>query len=205
MRSVTTRPGPTAHAWRAGLPLLLCLVGCASEPAPAPIAALPSFTLVAQDGRTVDNETLGGRVWIANAFFTRCVTICPRLTSQVRSLQERYDAERIEGVQLVSVSVDPLHDTPERLAEYGRLHGADPARWTLATGRPEDVRALLEGGFMTHVGERREVGDGLFDIAHSGRLILVDGRGRIRGFFDSDPAGLDAVFRASLAVLNEPG
>lgn len=184
---------------------LLALVACAPAPGPEPIATLPAFELVDQHGRRLDRAALDGQVWVANAFFTRCVTICPRLTSRVRTLQERYAAGGIEGLRLVSVSVDPEYDTPERLAQYAGLHGVDPARWSMTTGEPDAIRSLLEDGFMTHVGERRDVGDGLFDIAHSGRLFLVDRRGRLRGFYETDDAGLDALYADSLAVLREPG
>lgn len=178
-------------------------ISCAPPAAPEPLATLPAFELTDQRERPFGSAELAGRVWVANAFFTRCVTICPRLTSRVRALQDRLAGGPADAVRLVSVSVDPGHDTPPRLAAYAATHGADPERWRMLTGETEQVRSLLVDGFMSHVGERREIGDGLFDIAHASRLVLVDDVGRIRGTYGTDDDALDALERDALAVLAE--
>lgn len=176
------------------------------EPAPpAPLWALPAFSLTDQDGRPFGSEQLRGRVYVASFFFARCVSICPAVMRAMSRLQERYAAAGMNEVRLVSISVDPGADTPEVLREHGSRYGQDRSRWTLLTGEPELVRRLLHEGFRVPVGEREDLGGGLFDIAHSGKLALVDGRGRVRGFYDATEAGLDEIFHRTRHVLREQG
>ncbi|HKQ62208.1 MAG TPA: SCO family protein [Candidatus Polarisedimenticolaceae bacterium] len=191
------------------------LLGCATltalrpllryEPAPPPVLwALPAYALTDAQGRPFGSAELAGKVYVVDFFFTRCASICPRLTEAMARLQERYEREGVEGVRLVSISVDPEGDTPERLADYARQHGVHPERWTLLTGAPDAVHALVAGGFKTALGDAAPLGDGLIDIAHSGKLFLVDGAGRVRGLYDHDALGLDEVFHRSRHVLREP-
>jgi protein SCO1/2 len=173
------------------------------EPPPPPVLGqLPAFELVGTDGTAFGSDDLAGRVWVASFLFTRCSTICPALGRSVHSLQERYREWEVDGIHLVSITVDPEHDTPAALADFGERHGQDPAHWTLLTGEPDAVRELVVSGFLLAMGSP-ETTDGIVDVAHSGRLVLVDGRGRIRGYYDSDAEGLDEVFHRSIHVLEE--
>jgi protein SCO1/2 len=70
------------------------------------------------------------------------------------------------------------------------------------TGSTDEIRTLVVDGFRLALGPREQMED-IVDIAHSGRLVLVDGQGRIRGYYDSDAAGLDEVFHRSVHVLRE--
>ena len=72
-------------------------------------------------------------------------------------------------MSLVSISVDPEFDTPDRLREYGRLHGVDAGRWTLLTGEREAVERVVFGGFRTPMGELEKQQPGLVEIAHTGK------------------------------------
>jgi protein SCO1/2 len=174
------------------------------EPDPPPVLAeLPAWTLVDQHGSSFGSADLEGTVYVANFFFTRCASICPPLMRAVATLDDRYEREGIEGIRIVSITVDPEADTAERLGEYGKGLGADPARWTLLTGEPDDIRKLVVSGFKTAMGDREELSAGLFDIAHAGKLVLVDGQGRIRGYYDYDAPGLDELFHRSQHVQRE--
>ena len=81
--------------------------------------------------------------------------------------------------------------------------GVDPSRWRLLTGAPEAVRSLAVQGFRVPHGDTVQQADGAFDIAHTGKLILVDPHGAVRGFYDSDADGFDEVFWRSRHVLQE--
>src|SRR5690606_3323481 len=91
------------------------------------------FALTDQAGERVDNATLAGKPWVAAFMFTRCPTVCPRITAEMKKLQA---AAKQKGVSLhwVSFSVDPEHDTPQVLRDYARTHGLDPGNWPLLTG-----------------------------------------------------------------------
>jgi protein SCO1/2 len=95
------------------------------------------------------------------------------MTTQMRQLQS--SAAEISDVLLVSITVDPAHDTPAVLADYARHFKQDPARWFFLTG---DMDKLNDLG--VHAFKLNSV-DG--SLSHSTRFVLVDRRGRIRGFY----------------------
>lgn len=164
---------------------------------------VPAFQLVNSQGEAYGSEDLRGTVWVASFFFTRCMAICPMLIESLSGLQHAYDADGIEGVRLVSFSVDPEHDTAERLRDYAEEHGIDPRRWSLLTGEKAAMKSLLVDGFEVPMGDPEVVGETLIDVAHSGKIALVDAHGVIRGFYDYDQQGLGAIFEASKKVLQE--
>jgi protein SCO1/2 len=146
------------------------------------LGQLPAFSLTERSGRMVTRNDLMGRPWVADFIFTRCTGICPLLSARMAGLQEFLDGR--PDVTLVSISVDPQYDTPEVLARYADRHGADPDRWLFLTGEWEAIRTLVGEGFMLGVSRAKpgEVPDGEL-VTHSDRLVLVDGEGRIRGFY----------------------
>ncbi len=173
-------------------------------PEPPPVLSkLPEFSLVGMDGKPYGSAELRGQVYVANFFFTSCRSICPAIMQGMGRLQAGFAERNVQGVRLVSISVDPEHDTPEVLREYAKGMGVDPARWTLLTGDPEQVRSLVVDGFKTPVVSPPPQGAGPIDIAHTGKLVLVDGSGRIRGYYGSDEMGLDEVFNRAQHVLRQ--
>jgi protein SCO1/2 len=177
------------------------------EPAPPPVLyRLPPFSLIDTRGEPFGSAQLEGQVYVADFIFTRCGSICPLLTRAMSRLDRRYRESGVEGVRLVSITVDPQFDTPQVLSEYGAAHGIDAARWSLLTGPPETIRSLITGGFLLAPGDATQ-GDAhdseLIDIAHTGKLVLVDQRGGVRGLYDIDEAGLDEVYHRSRHVVAE--
>jgi len=170
--SSVSRPFPSSRAITAGF---------------AKQGRLPDFALTDHHGRPFTHETLAGRVWIAGFIFTRCAGQCPLMHQAMQRLQERLEAH--PEVQLVSFSVDPEHDTVERLAAFARDLGATDgrrrsrgARWRFVTGPRAALHALAREGFKLGVGEDGSIAE---PITHSVRLILVDQAGRLRGYYDA--------------------
>jgi protein SCO1/2 len=157
-------------------------------------ASLPvgEFQFQERSGRTVRDTDLNGRVWIASFIFTRCPLSCPRISSVMKGLQERLART---NVVLVSISVDPDHDTPNVLTEYANKFGASYDRWWFLTGPKAATYDLVQNRFKLALGETPQL-DRTPDteaISHSDRLALVD-HGRIAGFFESsDPSALDEL------------
>lgn len=181
---------------------LAALRGWRGRPEPPPILGeLPAFALVDHQGRAVGREELAGAPWIADLVFTRCALACPRMTAAMARLDRRLPQA---GVRLVSVSIDPAHDTPEVLAAYAARHGASP-RWRFLTGDPAAVRALARDGFKLGVDEVPGEADPGLAIAHSDRFVLVDAAGRVRGYYDPfDPESLARLERDLSALRDEP-
>ncbi len=174
-----------------------------SEPLPQ-LGALPDFTFTRHDGQPFGSAQLRGRPFIANFIFTRCPTICPAFTRKMVGVQERTTSFGT-GLQLVSFSVDPKYDTPERLAEYGQRHGADFTRWSFLTGDYAQLKDTIVHGFKISMG--REAGapeDDLLSIFHGTHFVLVDRDGQIRGYYDSaDSDSTDRLLRDTEQLVRE--
>ncbi len=157
---------------------------------------VPAFELTDQDGHAFGTAQLQGRVWVASFLFTSCSQACPVLSSQLANLRSRI-AHHGDRVEVVSITVDPETDTPERLREY-RARFGDPARWTLLTGSPDDVRATTSRAFFQVEPTRTDIEAAPgYDILHGTGVILVDRDGRARGLFPTDGEGID---RLALAI-----
>lgn len=172
-------------------------------PDPPPVLApLPKFELLDQDGQPFTAETMRGKVYVAGLIFTSCPSTCPKISRAMLSLQQRYLRDNID-VELVSFSVDPENDTPAVLKTYADHLEADQSRWRFVTGPREAMEQLVVGGFASAM-DKTTGANGMIDIAHTTKLVLIDGDGNIRGYYSSDDElGLDEVFHRSQHVLRE--
>ena len=161
-----------------------------THPSPAQALGLhtlwkvPAFSLTDQAGRPFGTAQLAGKVAVVDFIYTRCGASCPTLTAQMAKLQAAFKGQA--GLQFVSISVDPLHDTPAVLARYGRQFGADFGGWAFLTGPPARVDALMQVGFKVPVVQVQvdEAGSQVVDIPHTSSLALLDRQGRIRAFYE---------------------
>ena len=96
--------------------------------------------LLDQDGRKVRfySDMLKGKTVVINAFFTTCTSVCPPMNRNMEKIQEALGDRLGKEVFLVSISVDPVTDTPPRLKEYAQKFHAKPG-WTFLTGKKESV------------------------------------------------------------------
>jgi protein SCO1/2 len=154
-----------------------------SEPPPV-LDPAPAFTLTNRDGRTVRLQDLAGHPWIADFIFTRCPASCPLMTARMARLNRELPDDL--AVRLVSISVDPEHDTPQVLQRYAESYKA-PARWLFLTGGKDEMYRLSRQGFKLGIDIPPPPAPGApapEPILHSTRFVLVDGQGRIRGYYD---------------------
>lgn len=186
------------------LPVVLFVGGGTSLRRGEPLEVLgkvPAFELVERSGRTVRAEDLRGRTWIADFVFTSCPGPCPLLTSKMAALQEQLAGSE---VQLVTVSVDPVTDTPEVLRSYAERHRADPERWLFLTGPVDAVRGLIRDGFKLAVAE--SPGDAAGPITHSTRFVLVDRDLQIRRYVPTEePGAMDELVESALDLERAAG
>lgn len=189
--------------WGLLIAVLLGVVAAAlvrlRRPEPPPVlGSVPEFTLVNRDGRTVRRADLAGSPWIADFIFTRCPASCPMMTSRMARLDR--ELPRNSAVRLVSISVDPEHDTPEILQRYATSFKA-PARWLFLTGDGEQIYRLSKEGFKLGVDAAPSDAKTAEPILHSTRFVLVDGGGRIRGYYDAfDKESMKGLMRDLEAI-----
>ncbi|MFQ5748619.1 MAG: SCO family protein [Planctomycetota bacterium] len=190
-------------AW-AGFFLWAALFGGPQVPEPSrePLRVygpIEAFHLLDQDGRPFRREDLLGKVWVVDFFFTRCHTLCPQLTLKMDHLARGWHRE--SRLEFLSVSVDPEFDRPEILRSYAQAHDIPLSRWTLATGEKKAILDLSQKTFKLGMGTERGA-DG--DITHSSRFVLVDAKGRIRGYYNAlDDAGLKGLDRDLNALFHK--
>ena len=165
-------------------PLLLCLSACLSSGLPD-LRGVPPFQLTAQDGKPfVSTPELSGKVWVGDFIFTTCHGPCPRMTAQMKKIQDQ--VKDLTDVELVSFTVDPATDTPEILAEYANRFHADPDHWHFLTGTQAALQKLSYDTFR--------LGDTGAKLEHSTRFVLIDRKSRIRGYYDTtDPSAIQQV------------
>ena len=140
---------------------------------------LPSFELVNQDAQRFGSGQLAGKIWIADFIFTSCPGPCPLISSRMSELQKPLEKT---DIHLVSFTVDPEKDTPEVLGAYAEKLRAQLKRWDFLTGSRTAIYTLARDGF------RLPVADGSDETGmpvHSTRIVLVDRRGVIRGYYDA--------------------
>lgn len=147
---------------------------------------VPGFQLVNQHAQPVDESMLRGRVSIVDFIFTHCPFVCPGMALAMGDLNTSLADT---GVQFVSMSVDPVHDTPARLTEYARSLNADTARWHFLTGVPGAVRAIVHDGlgFALQDDDATRIGlpggGEMGNIVHPSRLVLVGPDLKVLGMY----------------------
>lgn len=186
---------------RRSLLLGLAMLGCRKRAESLPkLGSVPAFSLKDQAGRPFERATLQGKVWVAAFMFTRCPTICPRITRRMKELQEQARDARI-ALHLVSFSVDPEHDTPELLRAFAKDYGADLSSWTFATGDAQVIQKTAVDGFKLALEGRFDASAPDGGIVHGSHLVLVDGSAQIRGFYRTDdPAELERLLADAKAL-----
>lgn len=162
---------------------LAATLGCQRPSLPV-LGTVPVFALTERSGARLGSEQLAGHVWIADFVFTRCPDFCPALTARLARLQDRIPAGA-DPVRLVSITVDPAHDTPEVLRAYAAQAGAR-AGWLFLTGPRDAIAALLRDGFKVAWADD---GPPSAPITHSDRFVLVDRALQIRGYYHGTEEG----------------
>ena len=166
--------------------LAIALVGCRKKLEPLPeLGHVGAFSLVNQQGETLSADSLRGKVWVAAFFFTRCPTICPRITRRMRAFQVAAQSSA-QPATLVSFSVDPDNDTPPVLLEYATHYGADLRSWSFLTGDLEVVKRTVVDGFKLALDGKADPGAENGGIIHGSHLVLVDRQLGIRGYYRTD-------------------
>jgi protein SCO1 len=162
--------------------LMLLLVSAAAswarsgdnnDPLPV-ISTAPAFVLDATKGWRVSLADLRGKVLVITFIFTTCTATCPILTAKMVHIQRQLGADFGARVNFVSITVDPLNDTPERLRDYAAAHGANVPGWHFLTGSPSEISDVLHRyGAYAKKSERGE-------LEHLFLTSLVDRQGMLR-------------------------
>jgi len=141
--------------------------------------SISDFELYSQDGDTINLNSVEGKIYIADFFFTTCGNICPKMTTQMKILHDFYLTD--EDIMFVSHTVYPEEDSVQVLSAYADKYQIDSNKWLLLTGAKEVIYDLARKSYFAVLTE----GDGgERDFIHTENFMLLDKRQRIRGYYD---------------------
>ena len=140
---------------------------------------IPYFEFTNQDGEKVSSNDLLGKIYIADFFFATCPTICPKMTTNMAYIQDKFKEKK--DLRFISITVNPEEDTPDVLKEYAEKVHANTNSWSFLTGDKDEIYSIAFDGFFVST-MRDSIAPGGF--LHSKMLILVDRKGHVRGYFD---------------------
>ena len=144
---------------------------------------IADFNLLNQNGETITQDTYKDKIYVADFFFTTCLTICPIMTGHMLEIQERLKDD--PEVLLLSHTVIPVADSVPQLKKYALEKGVNDAKWNLVTG---DKKQIYELARKSYLATKTDGDGGPYDMIHTENFILVDKEKRIRGFYDGTNA-----------------
>jgi protein SCO1 len=159
---------------------------------------IPPFAFVDQNNDTVRNADFDEKIYVADFFFTHCPTICPKVTAQMLRVYDRFKDSAT--VRLIAHSIDPKRDSVGRLRDYAKNLGVKAPKWRFVTGERDSIYSIADDYFS--IAKEDPKSEGGFD--HSGRLILVDKKRRVRSFCDgTDAEDVDRFMKDIERLLKE--
>ncbi|WP_312150518.1 SCO family protein [Empedobacter sp.] len=160
------------------------------------VMKVPEFSMTNQNNQTITNRDMLGKVYVVEFFFTSCPTICPVMSHNLRSIEDKINDANLG---FISVTIDPKRDTPARLLEYAKQIGVKSPNWHYLTSNRENIEQLSDK-FNIYVGKDETTAEGL---NHSGKLALVDKQGNIRSRYDK--MGVPMLFYSGLNYKDPEG
>lgn len=144
------------------------------------IHTIAPFSFINQNGKTITNKNVEGRIYVANFFFTNCTGICPKMMNNLKKVQQAFSNNK--DVLILSHSVLPETDSISRLAAYANKFGISSRQWWLLTGNKDQIYSLARKSYFAdeEIGYNKNSNEFL----HTENCILVDKKGRIRGVYN---------------------
>ncbi|MDA0780490.1 MAG: SCO family protein [Bacteroidetes bacterium] len=157
------------------------------------------FSMTNQNGETITEKEYDNTIYVADFFFTTCPSICPIMTKNMHTLQEKLID--LPEVKLLSFSVTPQIDSVAQLKRYALKNKVDETRWNLVTGKKKEIYELARKSYLVV----KDDGDGgPYDMIHTENFVLVDKQKRIRGFYDGTQLeAMDDILRDIELLVSE--
>lgn len=144
------------------------------------IHTIPAFSFIDQDNKTITEKEVDGKIYVADFIFTRCGSICPKMTTNMGTLQEKFRND--PDILLLSHSVTPEMDSVPVLKKYATERGVISGKWHLLTGNKDDIYRLAKKEY--YAGDTIGYYQTGNEFLHTENFILVDKQRRIRGVYN---------------------
>ena len=170
------------------------------DPRYTSIHTIPAFSFTDQDGKTVTEKTVEGKIYVADFFFTRCGSICPKLTADMGILQSTFRDD--DDVIFLSHSVTPLMDSVPILKKYAETKGVMTGKWHLLTGNRDEIYRLAKKEYFA--GDTVGYYQTGNEFLHTENFILMDKHRRIRGVYNGTlPLEMERLAEDIIILQNE--
>lgn len=188
--------------------LWLALPGCKKDAAHATLDSykeVETMTFTNQRNEEVSTADLKGKVWVASFVFTSCNTECSYLVYRLRRVLGKLADEN--DFIMISFSVDPQTDTPERLQRFAQRYGKDNEQWHFLTGDHKKMTRIVKNNFLLPIaeGDQKDKLLATTELIHSNRYAVVDKQGVVRYYVDGMLPNAEAlILDAVQQLLKEP-
>lgn len=161
---------------------------------------VPNLALTERNGQQLSLDELKGEVWVANFIFTRCEGSCVAMSTKMKELQNAL--QQVDGVRLVSFTVDPENDTPEKLTSFAEKYQADGRKWLFLRGSESAIQQMAKETFKLPFMDGTDPKE---PIIHSSRFVLMDQNMHIRGYYGNNDPDVLKTLLADIMVLKDKG
>jgi protein SCO1/2 len=151
------------------------------------------FSFTDQDGKTITDKDLAGKIYVVEYFFTTCEGICPKMNENMAKVYAAYRGN--PNVEIMSHTVDPETDTVAQMKAYSMKFDADPTQWHFVTGTKQALYDMAVNSYLLALEEDTSKNKVLPDFIHTPNFVLVDSKGFLRG------KGYDGTSSAEVAEL----
>lgn len=141
---------------------------------------IADFSCTNQEGKTITQKNIEGKIHVANFFFTACGSICPKMMSNLKTVYDQFKGDT--GIVFLSFSVTPLRDSVERLRNYADHNDISFSNWHLLTGNKADIYTLARTAYFAE--EDFGFSKDSTQFLHTEHLLLIDKNKKIRGIYN---------------------
>jgi protein SCO1/2 len=158
------------------------------------------FSFLNQDGDTITNAVMKGKVAVVEYFFTTCKGICPKMNENMAKVYQAFRSD--DEVVILSHTVDPKRDSVPAMKAYSLRFDADPRHWMFLTGDKKALYSQARNSYKISAGDTSAL-DIESDFIHTEKFVLIDKKGRLRVRLNKDgnPESYDGTNEKSVAQL----
>lgn len=158
-----------------------------------------AFRFTDQDGKTVTDADVKGKIYVVEYFFTTCKGICPKMNENMTKVYNAYKGK--DDVMILSHTVDPKKDTVQAMKEYSLRFEADPQQWKFLTGDKKELYDMARYSYLVTASDDTAIVEIEDDFIHTDKFVLVDKDGRIRGQYDGTDKGSVGQLVGDIGIL----
>lgn len=184
----------------------MCLACQPKQPPMDVYGTTPTFNLTDQTGAAFSSQSLAGHVTLLDFIYTNCTDACPIMSATFQEAQRKLVSDNLLGskIMLVSLSVDPQHDTPPVMAAYSQEFKADANGWKMLTGDWDAVYDVITG-FKVATRPPRPPADAPAptgtELTHSTAIVLIDPQLQVRAYLDGEGSSADDLISAARSLV----